>query len=73
MLSKEKQEIISRLNYFAQKGVQVYLEGKLTTPEEVAEQYFVAEDCVYMPDYVLSDKGQLKEVRYDKVKQKDIP
>lgn len=67
MREKEKREIISRLSYFAQKGVGIYLDGEPSNPEEVAEQYCVEEDCIYMPDYVLTEKGHLKEVRYDRV------
>ena len=63
----EKLEIIKRLSQFVQKGVVLYLEGKLSTPEEVAECQFVNEDSIYMPDYVLGEGGSLKEVRYDKI------
>lgn len=64
----EKLEIIKRLSQFVQKGVVLYLEGRLSTPEEVAECYCVNEDSIYMADYVLSEGGSLKEVRYDKIR-----
>lgn len=69
MIDRYKEEMIQRLTFFAKRGIDLYIEGKLSTPEEVAERYFVSEDCVYMPDYVVSDQGKLKEVRYDKIKE----
>lgn len=67
MRKKEKMEIISRLSNFVQKGVLLYIDGHLSTPEEVVECYCVNEDSVYMPDYVMSETGSLKELRYDKI------
>lgn len=60
-------EIISRLSKFVQKGVLIYIDGELSTPEEVVECYCVNEDSVYMPDYVMDEAGDLKELRYDKI------
>lgn len=67
MRDKIRREILSRLRYFANQGVRIYLNGQLSSPEEISEIYYVNEDSVYMPDYVISDKGRLEEVRYDKI------
>lgn len=47
-------------------GVTLFLDGKPSTPEEIAGRC-LAEDVIYMPDYVLDDHGMLQELRYDKV------
>lgn len=65
----EKREIMARLSFFETNGVKIYLDGNLSTPEEIADTYCLNEDCVYMPDYVISEKGSLEEVRFDKIKE----
>lgn len=55
------------LDYMEKKGVSLYLDGKPSSPEEIANRFCVNEDMVYMPDFVMDDDGTLKEVRYDKV------
>lgn len=50
------------------KGVNLYLEDRPASPEEIARKFFVSEDAVYMPDFVTDTDGKLREVRYDKVK-----
>lgn len=65
----EKNEMISRLSYYKKQGVKMYLDGELSSPEKIAEVCCVKEKGIYMPDYVISEKGQLSEVRYDQIKQ----
>jgi len=62
---RKKATILSNLNNVSDKGIALYLSGKAATPEEIADCCLL--DGVYMPDYVLDDKGSLKEIRYDKV------
>lgn len=50
------------------KGVQLYLEGEITSPEEISREYCLNEECIYMPDYVMNDSGELVELRYDKIR-----
>ena len=45
----------------------MYLEGSPASPEEIARRFFVCEDAVYMPDFVMDEQGRLREVRYDKI------
>ena len=65
----EKKEMISRLSYSEKQGVKMYLDGKLSSSEKIADVCCVKEKGIYMPDYVISEKGELKEVRYDQIKQ----
>lgn len=51
------------------RGVQLYLEGEITSPEEISKEYCFNENCIYMPDYVMNDAGELVELRYDRIKE----
>lgn len=66
-MADEKVEIYSKLSYFAQKGITLYVDDRAATPEEAMKCYELHEDHVYMPDYVFNEQGMLQELRYDKV------
>ncbi len=67
MNQEEKSDFEKRLTEVSAKGVLLYLEGQLSSPEEIARTYCINEDRVYMPDYVLDEEGFLKEVHYDRI------
>ncbi|HKM03273.1 MAG TPA: hypothetical protein VJZ04_01545 [Lachnospiraceae bacterium] len=67
MGEKEKTEVIFRLSNFVRKGVILYIDGELSTLEDVVKCYCVNEESMYMPDYVMNEAGMLKELRYDKI------
>ena len=60
-------EIYFNLQKMKQEGIELYLNGELSTPEEIAQQHCLREESSYMPDYVRNDAGKLLELRYDKV------
>ena len=62
----KKATILSSLTNISDKGITLYLNGEAATPDEIAA-CCVNDKTMYMPDYVLDDKGTLKEIRYDKV------
>ncbi|MBQ8591311.1 MAG: hypothetical protein IJ485_00970 [Lachnospiraceae bacterium] len=62
------QMIKTRLENIVHSGVNLYLDGRRVSPQEIADIYAVREDVAYMPDYVTDDRGVLKEVRYDKIR-----
>lgn len=49
-----------------QKNLEVYMDDERITLEEALHRC-VQERAVYMPDYVLDEKGVLKQLRFDKV------
>ena len=67
MKSDDERELKKNLKRFRKKGVDLYLEGFPASPEEIARKFFVCEEAVYMPDFVVDDGGRLKEVRYDRI------
>lgn len=63
---KNEQHLKEKLEKMQHSGVSLFLEGKESTPEIIANKC-VCEDQTYMADYVLDDSGTLKELRYDRV------
>ena len=61
-------EFKKHLKKISGQGVDLYLEGKPASPDEIAKKFFVCEDAVYMPDYVKDESGKLTQGRYDKGK-----
>lgn len=70
-MTDDKLEIYSRLSYFAQNGIALYVGDQAVTPEEAMRCYELHEDHVYMPDYVFNEQGILRELRYDKVTKQE--
>ena len=56
----------SRLESILSQGIELYLDGKPSSPAGIVER-FVREDAVYMPDFDIDDEGALTQVRYDKI------
>lgn len=56
------------LEYASRQGIHLYLDGMPTSPEIIATRC-VKEDGSYMADYVWDEGGDLKELRYDKIKK----
>lgn len=67
MNEAEKASFEKQLAEVSKQGVALYLDGHVSTPEEIARTYAINEDLVYMPDYVVDETGTLREVRYDKI------
>ena len=44
------------------------MDGLPATPIQIVQAHIVCEDAVYMRDYVLNDKGDIKELWFDSIK-----
>lgn len=66
MHENDEEVLKKKLERIRASGVVLFLDGKGTSPEEIACKC-IQEECTYMADYVLDDEGKLKELRYDKV------
>lgn len=65
---QEKQRYFGGLARYTEKGIKIYMDGKLSGPDEWEKLFEVREDGLfYMGDYVQSETGELKEIRFDKV------
>jgi len=61
-----KEQILWQMNQLADGGTKFFLEGYPAAPENIVEVY-VGEEQVYMPDLILSDEGDIKQIWFDKV------
>lgn len=63
---RSMEEILMKQMGGARKELEVYMDNRRTTLEEALNRC-VRERTVYMPDYVLDEKGVLKQLRFDKI------
>lgn len=57
---------INGLIRYMEKGIPVYMDGRLSEPEDWEKLFEVREDGMfYMGDYVQTETGELKEIRFD--------
>lgn len=64
----EFQDMFSELNQYEKKGVYMAMEGMPASPTQIVKAHMVKEDSVYMRDYILNEKGDLKELYFYHVK-----
>lgn len=62
-----RQNIQTELDAMQNSGVVLYIDDRPASPEQIAAKC-VREKMTYMADYVMADTGQLKEIRYDRVR-----
>jgi hypothetical protein len=66
-MDAKSRKLQNRLEEVSREGALMYLDGKLSSPEEIAKSRSVCEEITYMPDFVVIDEGgNLKEVWYEK-------
>lgn len=56
-----------QLNVMRKDEFEVYMDNEKTTLDDALDRW-VRECSVYMPDYVLDENGNLKQVRFDRIK-----
>ena len=65
---EEIKRYIKGLERYREKGIPVYMDGKLSGPADWERLFMNREDGMfYMGDYVQAEGGGLKEVRFDPV------
>lgn len=67
---RKKDEALRReLAAYKKQGVTLWLDGKPSTPGKIVKAHVVAEDGVYMRDYVQNDRGEVEKLTFDFVKE----
>ena len=64
---KEVQDLFTELTDFEKKGVDITLNGLSASPMQVVQAHMTREDVVYMRDYVMNEKGDIKELCFTDV------
>ena len=70
MKKKEKEELRCELDLYQQQGVELWLDGQPSTPKSILKAHKIAEDGVYMRDYVRGKTGEVEHVSFDLVKDR---
>lgn len=68
--NQKAHNLFSELTGYEKKGVSISLNGSPASPMQVVAAYVMREDESYMRDYVLNDKGDIKELCFNYVKMK---
>ncbi|MGI6095747.1 MAG: hypothetical protein ACOYBL_09990 [Lachnospiraceae bacterium] len=67
---KKGQILRSELERYQQQGVSLWLNGRESTPKEIVKAHKIAEDSVYMRDYIHNQKGEVERLEFDLIKLK---
>ena len=59
-------EMIPYLRKMQESGVDLFVDGEAVRFEEVV-RHTIQDPCAYMADYVLDEKGAVKQIRFDRV------
>lgn len=66
---KKKEESLRReLDAYRKKGIMLWLNGYPSTPGKIVKAHVVAENGVYMRDYVQNDRGEVEKLEFVFVK-----
>lgn len=66
--ARQQQRYLEGLKRYYNRGIPIYIDGKLSTETEWRKIFETREDGgFYMGDYVGADEGCLKEIRFDRI------
>lgn len=68
MSRKLDKPLKKELESYQEAGVALWLDGRPSTPKKIAKAHKIAEDGVYMRDYVEDEKGEIKGIKFDFIK-----
>lgn len=54
---------------YARQGISLCLDGEPSTPKKIARACSVAEEGMYMRDYVQNERGELEKLEFDLIKE----
>ena len=64
---QKQQDVLEYLNNLSQDGIRISVEGHFFPLEQLAKVMTFSEGICYMPDYLRNDRGNLTEIRFDRV------
>ncbi len=70
MGEQKYQALFAELTGYEQKGVYILMNGLPASPMQIVQAHVMREDAVYMRDYVLNDRGDIKKLCFDDVKNR---
>ena len=63
------QRICKELTGYEKRKVDLRMNGIPASPMQIVQAHMIREDIAYMRDYVLNDKGDIKELWFDSVEK----
>ncbi|CCX58209.1 hypothetical protein [Blautia hydrogenotrophica] len=70
MSRKTGKPLKKELRDYQEAGVTLWLDGHPSTPKKIVKAHKLAENGVYMRDYVENEKGEIAKLKFDFVKTK---
>ena len=61
---KSFQDMFRELNQYEKRGVYMAMDGSPASPTQIVKAHMVQEEPVYMRDYVLNERGDLKALYF---------
>ncbi len=66
----EKQGLLIELESIQSRGITIFIDGIPSSPLTVTDALYVNDSDSFMRDYVMDEKGEWKELRFDRVKDR---
>ena len=66
------QTLFAELTDYERKGVYILINGAPASPMQIVQAHSIKEEGVYMRDYVLNDKGDVKKLDFLELKEKTV-
>lgn len=63
------QRMFKELTGYEKRKVDLRMNGIPASPMQIIQAHMIREDIAYMRDYVLNDKGDIKELWFDSVEK----
>ncbi len=60
-------DLFCELEEAEQEGVPLLLDGEPSSPLQIAKACMIREESCYMRDYLGDERGNVREIRFDKV------
>ena len=70
MSRKTGKPLKKELRDYQEAGVTLWLDGHPSTPKKIVKAHKLAENGVYMRDYVENETGEIAKLKFDFVKTK---
>lgn len=65
---KNVEELFTELSDFERKGVDISLDGWPASPMQIVQAHIMRENIIYMRDYIMNEKGDIKGVSFQNVR-----
>lgn len=66
---KETSALRLELETYQKQGVELWLDGRLSTPQSITRAHMIAEEGSYMRDYIQSEDGAVSSIHFNLVRE----